>query len=496
MAGELSVGVDVGTQGVRVVCLDYDGSVRAHASSHWELRRSIDGMHEQDPATWWEAVLRGLDALFGQLTVAERDAVAAISATSTSGTLLILDGDGRPLRPALMWDDKRAEAEADVANQLLRDICEHNAYRIRPTFSLPKAMWVRGHEPDVFERTRCLAHAADWLTAQLGGLARPVTEPTNALKSGYDLLKQCWPDELADVGIAAELFPEVVPSGSVVGELRRDLAGRFGLTRQVVLAIGMTDANTALVSSGVVRTGAWTTGISTGLSVKGISPVQIRDGQGGLYCHHHGELGWIPSCTMHTGGDVLTKRFGDDRLSGLDRLAAERGPATVLTFPLVRRGEFFPIFAPDAEGFTLGRPLDEADAYRSCLEGVALMEALAYETCRALGAPVEGAVVTTGGGSHSDVWSQIRADVLGRPVCRPVQEGTALGAATVGLAALGDGLVATVERVVRHTPEIEPDRSTVDHYADRRGELVEAFAKRGYGLLAAKPQANSVEAGA
>ena len=485
MSDHLALGVDVGTQGTRVVCVSASGEVRAHYGEEWYLKRGPGGTHEQDPALWWAATMRSLDGLLVKLTASERAAVGAMSVTSTSGTMLLLDGRGAPLRPAIMWDDKRATAESEVANEVLRSVCERNGYRFRPTFSLPKALWVRHHEPQVWDRVAVLSHAADWLNSQLIGRGRPLTEPTNALKSGYDLVEDRWPAELASLGVSQEVLPELAASGEVIGHLRSDLAARLGLPPQVAVAIGMTDANTALVSSGAVTSGSWTTGISTGLSVKGVSATHIVDAHGALYCHRHPEMGWIPSCTMHTGGDALTERFGNDRLGGLDDKAAVHGPATVLSFPLQRRGEYFPIYAPQAEGFTIGTPQDETDAYRACLEGVALVEGLAYEACARLGASVEGQIVTTGGGSRSRTWSQIRADVLGRPICRPVNEGTAIGAAIVAMAACSDGLQATTRRAVRHTDVVEPDVAMAGYYQGRREELLEAFTARGYPLATA-----------
>ena len=485
MSELLAVGIDVGTQGTRVVCITASGEVKARYGEEWRLNRGPRGSHEQEPALWWAATLRCLEVLLAKLTASERAGVTAMSVTSTSGTTLLLDDHGAPLRPAIMWDDKRAVAESEAANEVLRSVCRRNGYRFRPTFSLPKALWVRHHEPEVWDRLAVLSHAADWLNAQLIGRNRPLTEPTNALKSGYDLVEGRWPPELGTLGVGLDVLPELATSGAVIGHLRSDLAARLGLPPQVAVAIGMTDANSALVSSGAVTPGAWTTGISTGLSVKGVSAAHIVDAHGAVYCHRHPEMGWIPSCTMHTGGDALTERFGNDRLGELDGKAAAHGPATVLTFPLQRRGEYFPIYAPEAEGFTIGTPEDETDAYRACLEGVALIEGLAYEACAQLGASVEGQIVTTGGGSRSRSWSQIRADVLGRPVCRPVNEGTAIGAAIVALAACSEGLQVTTQRTVRHTDHIEPDTGMVAYYQERRRELLEAFTARGYPLATA-----------
>ena len=487
MSGPLAIGIDVGTQGTRVVCITSSGEVKARHGEEWRLRRGPGGTHEQEPALWWAATVRSLEGLLRELTASERAGVGAMSVTSTSGTTLLLDGSGVPLRPAIMWDDKRAVAESEAANETLRKVCERNGYRFRPTFSLPKALWVRHHEPEVWERLAVLSHAADWLNAQLIGQARPFTELTNALKSGYDLIEDRWPPELAALGVGPTVLPELAISGQIIGQLRGDLAERLGLSPEVAVAIGMTDANTALVSSGAVTPGAWTTGISTGLSVKGVSATHIFDAHGALYCHRHPEMGWLPSCTMHTGGDALTERFGNDHLEDLDAKAAAHGPATVLSFPLQTRGEYFPIYAPGAEGFTVGAPEDETDAYRSYLEGVALIERLAFEACAELGAAVEGEVVTTGGGSRSRTWSQIRADALGRPVCRPLNEGTAVGAAIVALAACTDGLQATTRRVVRQTDMVEPHPGMAGYYLARRAELLSAFAARGYALATEPP---------
>jgi len=152
----------------------------------------------------------------------------------------------------------------------------------------------------------------------------------------------------------------------------------------------------------------------------------------------------------------------------------------MVSWPLRRAGERFPVVRPDAEGFTEGTPRNEADAYRADLEGVAYLERLCYERLAELGAERSGPVITAGGGARSAVWSRIRATVLGDAVAVAVDAGTATGACL--LAAAGPvhaDLTAAAAAMVRPARLIEPDEATRQAMADGYGRWTEALARRG-----------------
>jgi D-ribulokinase len=475
---DVAIGVDVGTQGARVAAASADGRLLAVGQQGWPIDRGEGGRHEQDPAAWW----RGVRAALGDVVAVlgdRRSTVRVIAVTSTSGTVVATGADGVPLRPAIMYDDRRADAEAREANEALAELTDRLGYRFRASFGLPKMLWITHHEPAVWARCRHLVHAADWVTGQLTG-SWAVADHTNALKSGYDLLEDHWPEELAGLGVPLERLPRVVPTGTPVGRLRRAVAEALSLPAGVEVVAGPTDSNAAQIAAGVAEPGSWSSALGSTLALKGVSKRLVKDPAGALYCHRHPQGWWLPGGASNVGGSCLNAHFRAEDFHRLDEEVARRGPSRVLVYPLVGKGDWFPFWADDAVGFELGDG-DEAERFAGYLEGVALVERMAYATVEALGAPVRGAVSTTGGGSASPVWLQLRADVLGRPLVRPEVAETAMGAAIVAASAgIHPDLSTATRAMVRTGPPVEPRPDRTAHYDGRYAELLDALRERGW----------------
>src|SRR6218665_883215 len=187
--GGVALGIDGGTQGPRVIVAERGGRVLASARRTWPLQDDDEDKREQDPEEWWRAVvscLREVTSLLGRVSV------GAVSVAATSGTLVLADDRMRPVRPAMMWNDKRAKLEVDIVNNELR---EEISTAFQPGFTLPKALWVARHEPEIWRAARHVLTAGDWLLCRLTGLA-PVSDFTNVFKSGYDLRNNRWPEGL------------------------------------------------------------------------------------------------------------------------------------------------------------------------------------------------------------------------------------------------------------------------------------------------------------
>jgi xylulokinase len=162
-------------------------------------------------------------------------------------------------------------------------------------------------------------------------------------------------------------------------------------------------------------------------------------------------------------------------------MAAERGPARCVVYPLAGHGERFPFAVPEAEGFTVGEPEDEVERYRATLEGVAFVERLGYERLAALGASAEPPVALSGGGSTSPVWNRIRATVLGTPVVEKATAGTALGACILAAAGtLHADLEAAAGAMAVEGGLVEPDDGEQDALEDSYGRFAAALAERGW----------------
>lgn len=487
MKDVLIAGLDVGTQGARLLVSDARGHIVAQGSARIEGKDADlpDGWAEQDPDSWWrairDAVQKALTGLAGAGGTAQE--IQALCVDSTSGTLLALDPEGVPLISAIMYNDQRATEEAAVANDAGRALTEKLGYRFGASFGLPKIMWIKKHQPEVFERTDRFVHAGDWVVGKLTGDFSH-SDPSNALKSGYDLVDRCWPSFIEDaLGIPHSMLPTVVPTGTEIGRISKSASEELGLSTETSVVAGMTDGTASFFSTGGVEVGAFASTIGTTLVLKGVAEEIVRDPEGRIYCHVHPDGYWLPGGASSTGAECLTLRFQGHDL-GLLTDAVETLPSGLIVYPLVRKGERFPFVEPEAGGFIVGHPRGEGQFFAAHLEGVAFVERWCYEVMEELGARVEDPIRSAGGGSQNPLWLQIRANVLGRMVVRPEVIEAAFGGCLVAARALCYPTLADAARaMVRIQEEVSPDSERRRQYDDLYWQFRAECAKRGYGSL-------------
>jgi sugar (pentulose or hexulose) kinase len=398
---------------------------------------------------------------------------------------VLADESCEPVGPALAYDDARAVAEAARAQEVGRERWESIGLRIAPSFSLAKLAWLAARDGGLDGA----AHAwsgADLVVARLLGRAGP-TDWSHALKGGYDLVRREWPVDVYEaLGVPPSVLPPVRPPASAAGRVCADAAAETGLPAGCEVRLGMTDGCAAQLAAGAVVPGRYVGVLGTTLVIKGVSTELVHDPTGAVYSHLHPDGSWLPGGASNTGGEALA-RFGAANLAELDRLAARRGPARCVTYPLARTGERFPFLEPAAEGFTVRDPADETEAYRAALEGVAFVERLAHERLATLGAPAEGPMATAGAASRSAVWNRIRATVLDRVVVVPATPTSAFGAALLAAAGtLHEDLASAARAMVSHVDEVEPDRRERAGLDDSYARFTDELAKRGW-ITAVEP---------
>jgi sugar (pentulose or hexulose) kinase len=470
------LGLDLGTQSVRAMVVSGAGETLA-VNSHKLTSRRDGPRHEQDPEEWWRAISAAsraaLATLPGSLTI------HGLAVDGTSGTILLVDSRGRPLTPGLMYDDTRAVEETRRANEAGAAVWAMLGYnRMQAPWGLPKLLWLLGHHRGLAAGTR-LAHQTDFINRRLVG-GEVATDTSNALKTGVDLINECWPQEVfAALGVPGDILPAVVRAGTSLGMVSAEAATQTGIPQGTPVIAGMTDGCAAQMASGALSVGSWNSVLGTTLVFKGVTLDLIKDPAGVVYSHRSPDGNWLPGGASSAGAGAISKHFPERDLEALGTQAAKREPASVVTYPLHGRGERFPFIAPEAEGFTLGQPADEIDQYAALLQGVAFIERLCFDYLDMLGAPIGGPFVLTGGGAKSRYWCQLRADVLGSPITLPENAEAALGMAVLAAAA-GRKVADVAGAMVRIREVIDPRPDHAGRFREPYLRLVDELARRGW----------------
>ncbi|MEX2502784.1 MAG: FGGY family carbohydrate kinase, partial [Trueperaceae bacterium] len=250
--GSVTIGLDVGTSGLTAVALRPDGTVAAEASSHYPLLTPRPGWTEQDPTAWWHAATEALRAIAARLGKAR---IEAVGVSGQMHGMVPLDMDGAPVRPALLWNDQRTGAQVrDLEAAVPRDELVRRTGNPAVTgFQLPKVLWLRDEEPDAYARVRTVLFPKDWIAYRLTNVAS--AEPTDASGSGgWSPATGDWDAELLDrVGIAPELFPNVVRSDAVIGAVTPEAAQATGLAAGTPVVAGAGDNAAAATALGLGR---------------------------------------------------------------------------------------------------------------------------------------------------------------------------------------------------------------------------------------------------
>ena len=470
------IGVDVGSQSVKGVLLDPAGAIVAGAARPCAMAHPRNGWAEQDPRSWE----RGLAEVVGQLLAAgpaRPGDIGHLALACQVDGVVPVDRELAPLRDAIIWLDRRAEAQAAA---LAAGIGEAAAFAITglnidSSHTAPKIMWLREHEPDLFRAARSLPPVAAFLLGRLTGvLAQDAANASASLL--YDLNTGDWSDRMLDAaGIDGALLPPILPSTEVVGTLTPDAARLLGLTTACRVLVGTGDEHAASIGAGAVRPGiiADITGTAEPVTVTADRPV--FDPGRMVETHAHGVEGLllVENPGFVSGGSTLwlaRSVLGVDQQDVFE--LAEKVPAGAdgVGFLPALSGSMTPRWNGAMRGGFTGLSMshDGSHLARAVLEGCAFALRDVVDRLHELGLGERGEVRVVGGGARSPLWLRIKADVTGRPM-RPVltPEATATGAAM--LAGLAAGIFTDIKdataRAVRLAPEpVLPDPRRRDLY--------------------------------
>jgi xylulokinase len=467
------LGIDVGTSAVKAILVDERQATVAEADVPLPISRPHYLWSEQDPEAWWQAVQSAMDSL-------RRDAASALAdlcGIGLSGQMhgaVLLGSDLRLLRPAILWNDARSFHEA-------REIEErHPAFsRIAgvipmPGFTAPKLMWLARHEPETFRAIRKVILPKDFIRLKLTGAI--VTDMSDAAGTWWlDEAKRDWSEEvLTATGLTRDHMADLVEGSQASGIVRADIARRWNLRSDVVVAGGAGDAAAGAVGLGAIRDGAAFLSLGTSgqlfVTTENYSPAP--EALVHSFCHALPGR-WFQMAAMLNGASCLAwaadllKRDIGDLLRETE--AAYRKPSDVLFLPYLA-GERTPHNDPHARGvfFGLSPDTQHADLAQGVLEGVVYSFADAKRALEQAGTPLTQAGII-GGGSKSRFWTGIFASVLNIPIMRyqGSDKGPAFGAARlVRLAVTGEAPeeVCTAPAILE---TVAPDPRLVELYQPR-----------------------------
>jgi sugar (pentulose or hexulose) kinase len=415
---ELFLGIDVGTSGCRAMAVDRHGRLGGQAAVPIAAPNRRASAIDQDPAIWWQGVEQVLADLLGEC---DRRAIKAIAVDGTSGTLLLTDKAGTPLGPGLMYNDARATDEAER----IKAIAPPTSGALGATSALAKLLHLQ--ERGETKAVAHVLHQADWITAKLSGRFG-LSDQNNVLKLGYDVVEQDWPSWLQTLGVRLEQLPQVLAPGSVIGPIADEQAAAFGLSPDVLIVSGTTDGVAAFLATGAAAPGDAVTSLGSTLVVKQLTHQPLFDPSSGVYSHRLGDL-WLPGGASNSGGAALQQFFDVEAMERLTPKLQPEKPTGLDYYPLPGIGERFPINDPEKPSVATPRPEEDSVFLQGLLEGIAAIEALAFQSLQRLGAPPLRSLRTVGGGAGNAPWTAIRKARLGVPMLEADNTEAAFGAA-------------------------------------------------------------------
>lgn len=477
------LGIDIGTSACKIAVFDREGHVMAAAGKSYPVYYKKPGWAEQNPEEWWDAVCKGIKEALEKGGIQAED-IAGIGIDGQSWSAIAVDKSGEVLTNTPIWMDTRA---ADICRELQEKIGAGEIFALsgnslQPSYTTAKIIWYKRHMPEVYEKTDKILQSNSYIAYKLTG------KMTQDVSQGYglhcfDMHTGTWNLEMCEkLGIDKEMLSPIYACHHVVGEVTKKAAAESGLAKGTPVVAGGLDAACGTLGAGAIHPGETQEqgGQAGGMSI--CTDTYKADERLILGFHV------VPGCWLLQGGTTggggvmrwLEKEFADyesgretctgkSALDQFNALAGQVAPGSdgVIFLPYMS-GERSPIWDPDAKGVYYGLDFGKTKGHfiRAAMEGVALSLRHNLEAAKEAGAEVR-VLRAMGGSANSLLWTQIKADVTGKPIVVPSSDtATTLGA--VMLAGVGVGMYGSFEEAVALTVKEkrchEPDRAKAAVY--------------------------------
>ncbi|MBD3305663.1 hypothetical protein GF339_04730 [candidate division KSB3 bacterium] len=479
------LGIDIGTTGCKSVLFSEEGELLAAAYEEYDIQFPQPGWAVLDSAAVWENIQQTIRAVTPQ---AAADSIKAVSATSCGEAMVPVSRDREILGPSITMLDLRGSEYVDQLQTRLEPTAFYrlNGNTFGNHYSLTKLMWLRDHQPDLYAKTHKFLLWGGFVPFMLG--AEPFTDYSLANRTLlFDLEQETWSDEMLELtGLDLAKLPKPVPSGTVVGTVAPAIAAELSLPPNIPIVAGAHDQSANAVGCGVLDEGMAMYGMGTFLCIvpvfrerKDPAVMLAR----GLNTEHHAAPGKFVSFIYNDGGSLF-KWFRETFAQADKKLAEAAGrdvyadliaempdtPTQIVVLPhFSTTGP--PQFIADSCGFMAGLRLDTSrgDILKGILQGATFYLLESVNSLPAAGIEISD-FRAVGGGSKSDAWVQLSADILGRPFIRPnITEAGALGTAIMAGTGCGvfDSFAEGVDTMVTLEKTFEPNPQRQAQYREQ-----------------------------
>lgn len=478
MANRYFLGIDVSTTSSKALLIDELGKVITQASNPHTLQQPKPLWSEQDPHEWWDATSKSIRGAIKEARIEAKD-VAAIGLTGQMHGLVLLDAAGEVLRPAILWNDQRTQAECDEIHATIgkERFISLSGNVALTGFTAPKILWVRKNEPETYAKAKHVLLPKDYVRYRLTG-EFAMDKADGAGTVLFDLKKRDWSGEvLQQLGIDPQWMPPTYEGPETTGLLSREAAETLGLEAGIPVVAGGGDQAAQAVGVGAVEPGIVALTLGTSGVIFATTPAALIEPEGRLHAFCHAVPGaWhLMGVMLSAAGSLQWYRDTLAPQASFDELTAEatQTPAGAegLIFLPYLSGERTPHPDPLARGAFVGLTLRHSRGHmtRAVLEGVAFGLKDSFELMKGAGLTEIRQVRASGGGVKSALWRQILASVLDvELVTVNASEGAAFGAAL--LAAVGRGVWPGVpeacKAVVATTGRAQPVADDSLQYSD------------------------------
>lgn len=456
------LGIDLGTSSVKALLLNLDGSVISEASSSYRVQSPRSGWAQTNPVDWWSAVAIAVRKVVQERYSSGEAASSAyqVQAIALSGQMhgvVLVNGSGQPLYPAILWADTRSTQMLNAYDSLNVDMRKRLGNPIAAGMAGSTLLWLREHEPTVYAQARWVLQPKDWLRLQLTG--NVATEPSDA--SGtllYDVVSDDWAwDVLAALNLRSDWLPTIVASSAIAGYLTPAASEHLGLPVGLPVIAGAADTAAAALGNGLVEPGLVQLTVGTAAQIITIRSQPVLDPHGCTHLYRAALPNqWYSLAAMQNAGLALEwvrNMLGLSWQQVYSEAFAVAAGCEGLTFLPYLTGERTPHLDPEARGAWVGLGLYHTRAHlmRAALEGVAFSLKQGLEALEATGVAVTE-LRLAGGGTLEMAWQQLLADVLRVPLyTTTVAAASARGAAL--LAGMGIGVYEDAKATFNLIPQ-------------------------------------------